>query len=269
MNAKVSIVVPNRWTWDAVCLTVESVLALTDYANYEIVVCDNSEGTGEANRIEYLKDMQEQGKIRLLENPMGLTMPKGRYGHGENIKYALKHVDSDLVMLLSSGCEPKHSLWLKQLVAQIEWGSVIGVAKLMEARNHFNNAWMPYRYIPNWMLLNMRIYRDFGRDNDFDLQWTRLDEFDRPEMFRGLEPLAHPDPEPEHVFLDTGYRLWERLEYFNPRRFKMASLAPDFPWKQMRLHDGLDRNSHRSWHPHVEKTRRNIQRRLKEIRNLT
>ncbi|KKL07185.1 hypothetical protein LCGC14_2588570, partial [marine sediment metagenome] len=124
------------------------------------------------------------------------------------------------------------------------------------------------RYIPNWMLLNMRIYREFGQDNDWDLEWRRLDEFDRPEMFNGLKPLAHPDPKPEYVFLDTGYRLWERLTYDNPRGFKMATLVHNFPWKYLRLHDGLDRNAHRPWHPHVENTRRDIRRRLEEIRKL-
>jgi len=46
---------------------------------------------------------------------------------------------------------------------------------------------------------------------------------------------AHPDPDPLQVFLDTGWRLWDRMQYENPEGYRMIDLPRYFPWRTIKL----------------------------------
>lgn len=264
----VSVLIPNRWSEDAICLTVESVLKRTDYPEFKIVVCDNSEGKGKANRLDYLKSQAIEGNIRLIQNSIE-RLPDGRmpYGHGENLKVLTKACDTPLAMLLSSGCEIKQADWLNSLISMLNMDKDLGIAKTRHAENHFQNCWAANRYIPNWLFLNMDIYREFGNpDEDWELRRVPYDDYWRKGDFEGLIPPAHPDPEPLHVFLDTGWRLWERVRYENPEGYEIKGLPFYFPWRTINWFGGMDRNAHRPQHEYVVKTRAQIKQRLEILR---
>jgi len=263
-----SILIPNRWSEDAICLTVESTLKRTIYPDYKIVVCDNSEGKGEASRLDYLKEQKKRGNIELILNVIE-PLPDGKipYGHGENLKVLLKYCDTPLAMLLSSGCEVKDPNWLTQLVGLLKTDKDLGVAKTRKAENHFNNCWAANRYIPNWLLLNMEIYREFGNpDEDWSLVRVPYDDYSHKEVFDNLTPPQHPDPVPLQVFLDTGWRLWERIYCENPKEYRMIEMPFYFPWRIINFYGGMDRNASRPDHEYVVKTRGQIQERLKLLR---
>lgn len=262
-----SILIPNRWTEDAICLTVESIFQRTNYPHFRIIVCDNSEGKGEANRIKYLKDMENRGYLKLIENVIKPINGKMPYGHGENLKVLLKACDTPLGMLLSAGCEIKNADWLLLLTGLIQSDKDLGIAKTRKAENHFNNCWAANRYIPNWLLLNMDIYREFGNpDKDWQLVRMPYDEYEHKEIFEGLTPPQHPDPLPLQVFLDTGWRLWDRVQYENPKDYRMIEMPFFFPWRIINFYGGMDRNSSRPDHEYVVKTRGQIQERLRILR---
>jgi len=263
-----SILIPNRWSEDGIVLTVESVLKRTDYPEFKIIVCDNSGGKGEANRLDYLKEQEKLGNIKLMENTI-VRNAEGKmpYGHGENLKVLIKACDTPLAMLLSSGCEIKDLNWLRQLTFVLETDKDLGVAKVREAENHFNNCWSVNRYIPNWLLLNMEAYRKFGNpDEDWTLKRVPYDEYERKEDFKGLTPPAHPDPLPLQVFLDTGWRLWDRVHYENPEGYRMLDIPFYFPWRILNFYGGMDRNADRPDHPYCVKTRAQIKERLEILR---
>lgn len=262
-----SILIPNRWSEDAICLTVESILKRTDYPNYKIVVCDNSGGEGEASRLEYLKKQEGLGNIKLIENVIQPVNGKMPYGHGENLKVLLKACDTPLAMLLSSGCEVKRADWLTLVVNLLKTDKDLGVAKTRKAENHFQNCWAANRYIPNWLLLNMDIYRKFGNpDEDWTLERVPYDEYEHKGAFEGLAPPQHPDPVPLHVFKDTGWRLWDRVHYENPNGYGMVEMPFYFPWRIINFFGGMDRNASRPDHEYVVKTRGQIQERLRILR---
>lgn len=263
-----SILIPNRWSEDAICLTIESILKRTDYSDYKVIICDNSEGKEEANRLEYLKEQEKMGNIKLVENVIQPNQDgKMPYGHGENLKALLKKCDTPLAMLFSSGCEVKKPEWLTQLVGLLETDKDLGVAKTRKAENHFQNCWAANRYIPNWLLLNMDIYRKFGNpDEDWNLSRVPYETYEYKEAFKGLDPPRHPDPLPLQVFLDTGWRLWDRVHYENPNGLRMIEMPFYFPWRIINFFSGMDRNAHRPDHPYVVKMRGGIQRQLELLR---
>lgn len=263
-----SILIPTRWAFEAIELTVESILKRTNYPDYKIIVCDNSSGKGDASRLDYLKALEVSGHIKLIENVIK-PLPDGRipYGHGENLKVLLKACNTPLAMLFSSGCEVKRLDWLTLLVDLLETDKDLGVAKVRKAENHFNNCWAANRYIPNWLLLNMDIYRKLGNpDEDWSLIRVPYDDYSHKEVFDGLAPPVHPDPVPLQVFLDTGWRLWDRVQYENPEGYRMVEMPFYFPWRIINFYGGLDRNHSRPDHPYVIKTRKQIQERLKLLR---
>lgn len=264
--SSVEILVPNRHTWEAIELTVESVLARTNYPNFSLTVCDNSSADHDGNRLEYLRDMEHRGRIKLLRNIRPMHKYK-EYGHGENIKVMLSQCETDFAMLLSSGVEAVQKHWLKILVNLIQTKWDLGVAKFVAPRNHFDKCWAAPRFVPNWMLLDMRKYRRFGNiDEDWRFDRIMLPAYDHPEYFEELPKLKNPDCDPPRVFRDTGWRLYDRLETENPERLKMIPLPHGFHKNELHWYGGLDRNSHRPEHPHVVKTRKAIWARLDDLR---
>jgi len=278
MSKPVSILIPTRRAFEAIELTVESILARTWYDNFRIVVCDNSHGGGVGNRLEYLKGHERNGTIRLIENEMETGtweqrpdgMSTNRYGHGENLKILLRACETDYAMLLSSGIEILKTDWLDVLLSKLRTEKDIGAARLKPAVNHFDVSWRAPVWWPNIMLLDMRLYRKFGADDDWDLSRIPFDAFPHKHLFDGQAPPKTPDPEGLTVFLDTGYNFWRRLEYENPEGYQMVNLDTNpctLQWTQMfGLYIGLDRNSHRPEHPFVVGQRANIKERLRTLR---
>ena len=276
MSNSISVCVGNRYTWDAVCLCVESILKRTTYPAYEIIVSDNSmapnnrvreyhpdtpEMEDNGNRLEYLRNQASRGNIRLIEN----ADQDDKYGHGENIKVLLKACTTDYALLFVSTAEILDGDWLDFLLDKIKGDNILGIAREKPASNHFDQQWIAPVYWPNIMLLDMRIYRKFGNiDEDWDLKRELLPDFKHPELFAGLPPLATPDHDPPKVFCDTGSRFWERVNYENPNGYRMVDLHNYFyshqhGYNKIKLYSGIDRNS---WRPQIK----HCQDRFEEIK---
>ena len=273
MSVPVSILVPNRRSYEAIELTIESLLARTWYDNFRIIVCDSSQGEGEGNRLAYLQQMERNGAIRLIENsPTDERLPDKqgfiRYGHGENLRVLLRACETPLAMLLSSGCEIIKTNWLDYVLSFIDDRTRdLGAAVVRKAENHHQNKYSASRYVANWMMLNMDIYRMFGDpEEDWLIRRVPFTKYERPEEFAGIARPTHPDPDPLQVFCDTGYRLWDRVHFENPNGYRMAEMPKAFAWNQLRFLGGLDRNSHRPDHPFIMEQRQSIADRLKGLR---
>lgn len=272
---RIEILIGNRFTWGGIELTIESILQRTRYPNYEIIVVDNSQApyvtecqpprdlTGcddDGSRIEYLRKQQRKGSIRLIE----VTERRVDYGHGKNIEVGLNHCTAPFAMLLSSGNEVIHPNWLLAFFWKIKdkWHD-LGIAIQTEGLNHFDNCWIAPRYLPNWMMLNMTLYGDFRGPDDWSLKRVPFPEYKYRNIFDGQDSPKHPSTAPVNVFLDTGWRLYERLNFEdNPGGLRMVELRP----RDRRFHfnflGGLDRNAHRTSFPFVVQRRKEIEERL-------
>lgn len=278
MSKSISILIPTRRAFEAIELTIESVLVRTWYDNFRIIVCDNSRGEGEGNRLEYLKKHEQNGTLKLIESTGGdgswEAGPDGiwlnRYGHGENLKKLLRVCETDYAMLLSSGIEILKTNWLDTLLSLLQTDKDLGTARFRPARNNFDTSWVAPCWWPNVMLLNMNLYRKIMRDKDWDLARAPYENYKHKHHFDGKPVPANPDPEGLTVFLDTGHFFWERLEYDNPEGYRMINFDANpcvLQWQSLfGFYIGLDRNSHRPEHPFVIAQRANIKERLKVLR---
>lgn len=276
MSDAVSVLIPTRFTWDGICLTVESILKRTTFPHFHVVVADNSEALNafcsepharetldgdNGSRIGYLRDMAKNGSIQLIEN-----RDQGRsYGHGENIKVLLAACETRWAMLFTSSVEIMVGNWLDALVAIAKVGDALGVARYRDGGVHFDTTYRMPLYWPNIMLLDMEKYRAYAKTGDWDLRQVPLSQFHRPEMFADFEKPKKGRADPL-VFCDTGWRLYERLEFENPDGLRILPLPPGYYTQKMRLYGGIDRNSHRPRIPYVQERLDAIDRRLKALR---
>ena len=275
--SKCSILIPNRYTWDSIILAVESIRKRTRGIETEIIVCDNSMAlnnravepkTGETidgdngNRLEWLKEQARLGNIRLIEN----ADQKPLYGHGENLKKLIAACDTEYAMLFTSTAEITRRDWLMALINLMPTTRDIGVAKFRPGGVHDNTMLRPPLYWPNMMMLNMAVYRSSERANDWDLEIMPYLEFPYPNIFHGDVKARAIIPNNPLVFCDTGWRFWARIWMDNPLGLRVQPL-PDNYWNSYIIwRGGIDRNSHRPSHPHVQNTLAAVKQRLNKLR---
>jgi len=228
MNKGISILIGNCRTWEAIELTIESILKRTAYKPYKIIVYDQSRETDNGSRLPYLWAQAEKGNIRLIE---GAYRPRSDLdGHGKAIKILLENCDTDLAMLWDSDIEVLHPLWLDALVDKLKGENVLGVGGFNPGLNHWDLMWISPRYVPNWMLLDMTIYKDFQGNDDWSLDFIPFSQWKHPEVFEGQRPPNNPEllNGEVRVFRDTGWRICERINFENKGKIEMAHLSYAF-----------------------------------------
>jgi len=107
-NPKVSIMIPNKDGLNYLKRCVESILKLTTYNNYEIVVIENNSETKEI--FEYYKEIEKNDKVRIIYYP-----EKG-FNYSKIINFGVKNCDSEFVMQLNNDTRLITPDWLEKLV---------------------------------------------------------------------------------------------------------------------------------------------------------
>lgn len=266
MNRPVSILIGNCRTWEAIELTIESILKRTFYKPYQIIVYDQSRETDNGSRLPYLCKMALWGHIRLIEGAH--RQRSDLDGHGKAITELLKHVDTDLALLWDSDIEVLSPAWLDALVDTLKGENVLGIGGFNPGLNHWDLMWISPRYVPNWMLLDMAVYKDFQGDDDWNLDFIPFSAWKYPEVFEGQRPPNNPEllNGEVRVFRDTGWRIWEKLTFENPRGLKILSLPADWWGNKMRHFCGIDRNSFQPDLPELQEKLKIIRGRLELLR---
>lgn len=266
MNKNVSILIGNCRTWEAIELTVESILRRTAYKPYQIIVYDQSRETDNGSRLSYLRAQTEKGNIKLIEG--AYRQRSDLDGHGKAIKVLLDHCDTELAMLWDSDIEVLHPDWLDALVDRLKGEDVLGIGNCNPGLNHWDRMWIAPRYVPNWMLLDMNIYRNFQDDDDWNLDFIPFSEWRHPEVFEGQRSPNNPEllNGEIRVFRDTGWRIWEKLMFENPQGLKMLPLPADWWGNKICHFCGIDRNSFQPDLPELVEKRKVIRGRLALLR---
>ena len=105
---KISILIPNKDHIKDLKLCIDSILQLTTYPNYEIVVLENNSQKKET--FDYYKKIEKDSKIKIL------YYPEKEFNYSKIINYGVKQVDSTYILQLNNDTEILTSDWLEQFV---------------------------------------------------------------------------------------------------------------------------------------------------------
>ncbi|HMJ06118.1 MAG TPA: glycosyltransferase family 2 protein [Chthoniobacterales bacterium] len=104
----VSIIIPTRDRVALLCQTIDSLLAQTDYPNFEILILDNE--SVEIETRAYLDSLG--GRTRVLSAP-------GEFNYSRLNNFGVAHARGSVVALLNNDLEVKNRDWLHEMVSHV------------------------------------------------------------------------------------------------------------------------------------------------------
>lgn len=108
-NPKVSIIIPNKDSVKLLRKCINSILKLTTYQNYEIVIVENNSSKKET--FKYYKEIEKDDKVRIIYYP-----EKG-FNYSKIINYGVKECkDSEFVVQLNSDTKLLTPNWLEKFI---------------------------------------------------------------------------------------------------------------------------------------------------------
>lgn len=117
----VSIVIPNRDSYDYISVCLHSVFNLTQYENFEVILVDNNSSDERCFTLyeEYKKNFP--GRFSLVED-------KRYFNFARLNNYGVEHVEGEYLVFLNSDTEVLHHDWLHGLLglAQLEKVGAVG-----------------------------------------------------------------------------------------------------------------------------------------------
>ena len=107
----VTLIIPTRNFGHLLRPCIDTILELTAYPNYDIIIVDNE--SDEAETVALLDELKhhESGKIRILR-------VEGPFNYSKLNNTAVDATDSDLVALINNDIEANHPEWLREMVSQ-------------------------------------------------------------------------------------------------------------------------------------------------------
>ncbi|ODP99299.1 hypothetical protein BGK46_11075 [Salinivibrio sp. SS2] len=108
-HPRVSIVIPTRNSLAITRQCVESILRLTSYPHYQIIIVNNQSDCPDT--LAWFKQIGQKHNIEVLD----YDQP---FNYSAINNYAVSHSNSDLVCLLNNDTEVIHSSWLTEMVRQ-------------------------------------------------------------------------------------------------------------------------------------------------------
>jgi len=107
-NPSVSIIIPNKDSVKLLKKCINSILKLTTYNNYEIVILENN--SEKKSTFKYYKELQKNEKIKVIYYP-----EKG-FNYSKIINYGVKNTNSDFVVQLNNDTKLLTPNWLEKFI---------------------------------------------------------------------------------------------------------------------------------------------------------
>lgn len=130
---KISILIPNKDHVKDLKTCIQSILKLTTYNNYEILIIENN--STQKDTFEYYKELQKAENIRVLE------YPEQGFNYSKIINYGVQKAEGEYILQLNNDTELLTPDWLEQFLgyAQREDVGAVG-AKLYYPDNTIQHA---------------------------------------------------------------------------------------------------------------------------------
>ena len=107
-NPKVSILIPNKDSVKILRNCVNSILKLSTYDNYEIIIIENN--SENEKTFDYYETIQKLDKVKVI------TYPEKGFNYSKIINYGVKNCDGDFVLQLNSDTEVITPNWLEKFI---------------------------------------------------------------------------------------------------------------------------------------------------------
>ncbi len=107
-NPKVSILIPNKDNINLLKTCIDSILKLTTYKNYEIVVIENNSEKKET--LEYYNEISKNEKIRIINS--GIK----EFNYSKIINFGVQNVSGEFVLQLNNDTKVLTPDWLENMV---------------------------------------------------------------------------------------------------------------------------------------------------------
>ena len=105
----VSVLIPTRNRFGLISRCIESLLDLTSYGNYEIIILDHESDAPEV--IEYFERLATLPMIRILK-------VSGEFNYSKINNFGVKQAKGSVLLLLNNDIEVIHSDWMDEMVSQ-------------------------------------------------------------------------------------------------------------------------------------------------------
>ena len=129
---KVSIIIPTRDRLDILSQCIGSVLQLTDYPDYEIIIVDNE--STEPSTLDYFEQLKAQDNIRILKYD-------GEFNYSAINNYAVSQASGSVITLMNNDIEVIEKEWLREMVGHAVRSEIGCVgAKLLYKNNMVQHA---------------------------------------------------------------------------------------------------------------------------------
>jgi GT2 family glycosyltransferase len=119
---RVSLIVPTRDRLHLLKMCVDSILAKTDYKNFEILIVDN--GSVEVETLGYFREVVSDDRVRVLSYPHP-------FNYSAINNFAAANTDAEIVGLVNNDIEAISPGWLSEMVSQAVRANVGCVGALL------------------------------------------------------------------------------------------------------------------------------------------
>ena len=107
-NPKVSIIVPNMDHIDTLKTCIDSIVNLTTYNNYEIIIVENN--SKEEKTFEYYKELEKNEKIKIV------YFEEKVFNYSKIINFGVKNATGEFIMQLNNDTKLLTPNWLESLI---------------------------------------------------------------------------------------------------------------------------------------------------------
>ena len=108
-SPKISVIIPTRNSLAVLQPCIESLICVTNYQNFEVIVVDN--GSDDPDTIDYITEQENRGRIRRISDP-------SPFNYSALNNYGVEQAQGEFVCLMNNDIEVIHPEWLNLLLAQ-------------------------------------------------------------------------------------------------------------------------------------------------------
>ncbi len=111
-NPKVTILIPNKDETKTLKKCINSILKLTTYKNYEIVIIENN--SKEEKTFDYYKEIEKNKKIKII------YFPEKEFNYSKIINYGVKNTDGEYIVQLNNNMQLLTPDWIEKMLGMTQ-----------------------------------------------------------------------------------------------------------------------------------------------------